>query len=301
MLYDVDTTNYLLLSFSNDDNPQNGWNHYYVGTDSTDEGQFFDFPTIGMNKHEIFISGHMSTDAGNFAGNKIFQIHKQEGYDHLPLKMRTWYDVRDAEGDLVHTIVPMSEGMMSETYDKGIFLVSTKYILNPQSSDKLFWYHISDAYDAPGVTLTVQMTNSLQPYTDPLPAAQLGFGDLLDVADSRVQSGFFMDSVLSFVYCREYQGYSVIVLNRLDLRTTTLQRYPWGNTGGQMSYSYPSIAFSGIDSTDADNITLGFLRTGAGIYAEIAAVHFDDGAFWNNSTVVKVGEGYVNNSAGNVV
>jgi Secretion system C-terminal sorting domain len=301
LLYDRDTTDYMLLSFSNSEDPRAGWNHFYVGTDSMDDGQFFDFPTVGMNKNEIFISGHMSTDSGNFAGNKIFQIHKQEGYDNQPLKMRVWYDVLDAEGDSVHTIVPLSEGMMSGSYDKGIYLVSTKFILPPQSSDKIFWYHITDDYNAPGVTITVQMTNSLQPYTDPQPAAQLGSNDLIDVADTKVQSGFFMDSTLNFVYCREFQGYSVIVLNRLDLRTLTLQRYPWGNTGGQMSYSYPSIAFSGIDSTDADNITLGFLRTGASIFPEIAAVHFDDGSFWNTSTVVKTGEGFVNYSGGNNV
>jgi hypothetical protein len=302
LLYDRDTTNYMLISFSRDENPLNGWNHYRVRTDSLDEGQWMDFPSIGMNKGELFVSGHMASDTpglGEIRGNKLFQIQKQEGYAGASLKMKVWYDVLDAEGDYVHTLVPLSEAMMKDSYDKGIYLVSTKDLDPGQSSDKLFWYHINDNFDAPGLAMTPHMTSSLVPYMDPQFGAQLGSNDLIDLTSSKVHSGFFLDSVLNFVYCKEFNNYSVIVLNRLDIRTGSVLRYPWGNSTGQMEYSFPSIAFSGVDSSDADNITLGFLRTGVGIFPEIAAVHFDDGVFWNVSTVVKPGEGWVDYFPGN--
>lgn len=301
LLYDRDTTNYLLISFSQDENPLNGWNHYRIRTDSLDDDQWMDFPSVGMNKGEVFVSGHMSSDsvgAADIKGNKLFQIRKAEGYAGAALKMKTWYDIQDTEGDFVHTLAPLSEAMMKDSYNKGMYFVSTKDLDNGQSSDKLFWYHIDDDFDAPSVTLTQGVFNSLVSYSNAGEGAQLGSNDPIRMSNVKVHSGFYMDSVLNFVYCRGFNTYSVIVLNRYDLRTGVLLRYPWGNTAGLMEYSFPSIAFSGVDSTDADNITMGFLRTGVGIFPEIAAVHFDDGAFWNLSTVVKPGDGPVDYEVG---
>ena len=301
LLYNRNATNYMLISFSRDENPLNGWNHYRIRTDSLDDGQWMDFPSVGMNKGEVYISGHMASDAAvpaDIMGNKLFQIQKAEGYAGTALKMKIWYDIQDTEGDFVHTLTPLSEAMMKDSYNKGMYFVSTKDLDNGQSSDKLFWYHINDDFDAPGLAMTQGFTNSLVAYENAGNAAQLGSNDPISLSSAKVHSGFYMDSVLNFVYCRNFNGYSVIVLNRYDLRTGVLFRYPWGNTTGLMNYSFPSIAFSGIDSTDADNITLGFLRTGVGIFPEIAAVHFDDGAFWNLSTVVKPGEGPVDYQPG---
>lgn len=294
---------YLLISFSRDEDPRNGWNHYRLRSDTLDDNQWFDFPSVSINSSELFISGNMFADLGNgtVTGNKIFQIRKADGYAGQTLKFRLWMDVLDSEGDIAYCMVPLQDGLMRDSYNRGIYLASTKLIYSGQSSDKLFWYQITDSFNAPGVALDTHMTSSGIPYSDPLNAYQLGSNDQIELTDAKVHSGFVMDSVLNFVYCRDFQNYSVIVLNRLDLRTNINQRYPWGFTAGSQDFSFPSIAFMGADSTDPDNLALCFLKTSTNIYPQIDVVHFDDGAFHQSSTVVRQGDGFIDFYNGNQV
>ncbi len=292
---------YLLISFSRDEDPQNGWNHYQLRSDTLDENQWFDYPFISINRDELFITGNMFADLGNgtVTGNKIFQIRKAEGYNGQSLKFKLWMDILDSEGDFAYCMVPLQDGLMRDSYNRGIYLASTKLIYTGQNSDKLFWYQITDSFNAPNVALDTHMTSAGIAYSDPLVGYQLGSNDDIELSDAKAHSGFVMDSVLNFVYCRNFSSYSVIVLNRLDIRTNTNQRYPWGFTAGSQDFSYPSIAFMGVDSTDPDNLALCFLKTSANIYPQIDVVHFDDGAFYQNSTVVRQGDGYIDFYAGN--
>ncbi len=292
---------YLLISFSRDEDPRNGWNHYRLRSDTLDENQWFDYPFISINRDELFISGNMYGDLGNgvVTGNKIFQIHKSEGYAGQSLKWKLWTDIMDSEGDIAYCMVPLQDGLMRDSYNRGIYLASTKLIYTGQSSDKLFWYQITDSFNSPTVALDTHMTSSGIAYSDPLVGYQFGSNDDIKLSDAKAHSGFVMDSVLNFVFCRNFNSYSVIVLNRLDLRTNTNQRYPWGFTAGSQDFSYPSIAFMGADSTDPDNMALCFLKTSSNIYPQIDVVHFDDGAFYQNSTVVRQGDGYIDFYPGN--
>lgn len=302
-IYSDSTPNYLLISFSKDEDPRLGWNHYRVRSDTMDENQWFDFPSIGINRNELFITGNMLWDSTNvdISGNKVFQIRKKEGYQNNPLAMRIWNDVLDGEGDMAYTVAPISHGLQSDAYNRGIYMVSTKNLAGAQSSNKLFWYEITDSLDGANPQLIAHTTDALVPYSSPVAGLQLGNMDFIKLSNTKAHGGFYMDSVLNFVYCRNFNNYSVIVLNRLDIRTNTIQRFPLGFTAGQIDYSFPSLAFMGADSTDPDNMILGYLRTGAGIFPEIAAIHFDDGAFWPTSTIVKQGEGPIDYYLGNQI
>lgn len=293
--------NYLLVSFSKFEDPRLGWNHYRIRSDTLDENEWFDSPNISINRDELFITGNMFSDLGNGAvvGNKVFQIRKAEGYANQALQMKVWTDILDAEGDMAYCMVPLQDGMMRDSYNRGIYLASTKLIYSGQSSDKLFWFQITDSLTSPNLRLDTHMTSSLIPYENPQVGFQLGSTDNIRLSDAKAHSGFVMDSILNFVYCRDYLNYSVIVLNRLDLRTNTVLRYPWGYTAGSQDFSFPSIAFMGADSTDADNLAMCFLKTGSQLYPQIDVVHFDDGSFHQNSTVVRQGDGWINFYPGN--
>lgn len=300
MAYADSMDDYLLISFSHDEDPRNGWNHYRLRSDSLDENQWLDYINVAVNRDELFITGNLYGDAAGSAqsGNKVFQIRKAEGYQGNPLRWREWKNTLDFEGDMAYSLVPLPHGMLSDSYNKGIYLVSTKNLTPGDSSNKLLWYQITDSFNAPAVALDRHMTNSPIYYSDPFVGLQLGIGYPIKISDSKVHSGFFMDSILNFVYCRNFNNYSVIVLNRLDLRTNIVQRYPWGNTTSQMDFTFPSIAFYGADSTDNDNLILFYARTASNIFPQLATVNFDDGAFWPNSTIVRQGDGYIDFYAG---
>ncbi len=285
---------FLLVSFSKTDDPRDGWNHYRVDTDTLDPDQWMDFPEIAINKDELFIVGNMVMDGiGNDpSSNKLFQIRKQDGYDSLALTMKIWPDILDADGQAAVFLCPLSDGLMADSYDRGIYLVSTELLTFPQTGTKLYWYRLTDSIGALGATIDSRQLGSGQPYGVPYAGAQLGSSDLLDLGTCKVQSGFHLAGKLYFVYCKNTNTYCTVVLNRVDTQNNTLQRDGWGFSSGQQDDSYPAIAFAGIDSIDDAKVLMTFQRSGSNIFPQMRAVYFDS-VFPSSSMLVKLGEGYL--------
>jgi hypothetical protein len=293
LAYADSAANQILLSVSKGQDPRNGWHHYRINSDTLTENKWFDYASIAVNKHELFISGNVLSDAGNgIVGNKIFQVRKKEILSGQAMTYRVWLDALDADGDKGFTIVPVSDGLMREKYDRGIYLVSTDLVSTTTSSNDLNWFQITDSLDAANVMLTSSETAAGVAYSDAIVGLQLN-GDNIKMADCRVQSGFFLDSIINFVFCKNTNNYSTIVLNRLDVRSNTNKRYPWGFSNNQLDYTFPSIAFWGSDSSDADNIMMCFQRTSSTIYPELMAVNFQGDSFAVASTVVRQGDGAI--------
>lgn len=294
LTYKDSANNSLIVSFSQNEDPRNGWNHYRLNSDTMDVQQWMDFPTIGMNKNEVFIAGNMVRDNDSgIVGNKMFQIRKKEGYAGNPLQYKVWTDILDADGDTAFTLIPLSDGLMSDDYSRGIYLASNKKLETGQSSNRLLWYQVTDSFDAQGVAIVPQWADAGVAYSNPLPALQLGTQEQILINTSIVQSGFHLNGILNFVYCKNTNDYSTIVLNRLEVATNTNTRTPWGFSTGSLDYCFPSIAFAGSDTSDGDNIHMCFQRTGASIYPELMAVNYNDGDFAPTSTVVKSGSGFI--------
>jgi Secretion system C-terminal sorting domain len=292
---------FLLVSFSKTDDPRDGWNHYRVDTDTLDVDQWMDYPQIAINRDELFIVGNMvDFGVGNPPiSNKLFQIRKQDGYDSLALTMKIWPDILDGDGQPGIFLCPLSDGLMADSYNRGIFLASTEYKSAGQAATKLFWYHLTDSIGGSGATVDSYQLGSGQPYDVPGIGYQLGSTDYLDLGNCRVQSGFHLGGKLYFVYCKGTNTYCTVVLNRVDTQSNTLQRDGWGFSSGQQDDSYPSIAFAGVDSTDDAKLLMTFQRSGFNIFPQMRAVYFDS-VFSLSSMLVKIGEGYIEliNSAG---
>lgn len=299
LAYKDSAANEILLSVSKGQDPRNGWHQYRINSDTLDNNQWLDFANLAVNKNELVISGNMFDDAGDvFSGVKMFQLRKREILAGLPLAMRVWPDVMDDDGNPAYTLVPLSHGLMSDSYDRGMYLVSTKLVMGVQSSNKLYWYHLTDSLDAPAVTITTNQSASSIAYSPQNAALQLGNGDLIRISDCRVQSGYVLDSTLNFVYTKNTNGFSTIALHRLDIRTNTNDRFAWGFSSGAQDYCFPSIAFWGADTTDSDNILMCFQRTGSGIFPELAVINFQGGAFAPTATLVRAGDGFIDLTGG---
>lgn len=286
--------NKMLLSFSKHEDPRRGWNHYRLNTDTLSADQWFDFPMIALNHDELFIAGNMADDAADeVVGNKIYQIRLQEGYDSLTLRCRIWPDVLDTDGAMASFLCPLGHALQDSAYNQGMHFVSTKYIysLPIQLDSSLFRYRITDNLSNPQATMLSWKTTTV-PYNKPNDGLQLNGTDPIQVGDCRILSGFFLNDKLYFVYVYSSSGYAVIALTIWDINSNSLQRHPWGFPSAQYHYCYPSIAFYGADTQDENQIIMCFQRTGASIYPQVLAVHFDSG-FVNNSIVVQQGLGEV--------
>ncbi len=291
--YTLGSNSDLLVSFSKTDDPRDGWNHYRIDADTLDNEQFIDYPQIAVNRDELFITGNMIDDATRTPlGNKLFQIRKQDGYDSLALAMRIWPDILDASGQMAFFLCPLSDGLMADSYNKGIYLASTEFVSVGQTGTKLFWYHLTDSIGAAGATINSYQLGSGQPYEVPPIGYQLGSTDYLDLGNCRVHSGFHLAGKLYFVYCKNTNMYCTVVLNRVGTQANSLKRNGWGFSSGQQDDSYPSIAFAGVDSTDDSKLLMCFQRSGFNIFPQMKAVYFDS-TFAPSSMLVKLGEGYI--------
>jgi hypothetical protein len=249
--------NQILLSVSKGQDPRNGWHHYRINSDTLTENTWLDYPTIGVNKHELFISGNVVLDASNdLEGNKIWQIRKREITQGQPATFKVWQNVQDADGDFGFTVFPLSDGLMGDDYDHGMYFASTDLVFSTTNSQDLNWFWISDTLDAPGVNLMAMETNAGIAYSAALNAFQLGSQEQIDISNCRVSSGYHLNGVLNFVYCKNTGGFSTVVLNQLDVNTNVNQRFAWGFSSGHWDYTFPSIAFWGSDTSDADNLLL---------------------------------------------
>lgn len=291
--YTLGSNSDLLVSFSKTDDPRDGWNHYRIDADTLDGGQFIDYPQIAVNRDELFITGNMVNDTtGLPVGNKLYQIRKRDGYDSLGLTMRIWPDILDANGQMGFFLCPLSDGLMADSYNRGIYLASTEFISPGQTGTELYWYHLTDSIGAAGAIVVSEKRGSGLSYEVPPIGYQLGSPDYLDLGNCRVHSGFHLAGKLYFVYCKSTNDYGTIVLNRVDTQTNTLQRHGWGFSSGQQDDSYPSIAFAGVDSTDDSKLLMCFQRSGANIFPQMRAVYFDS-IFPGNSMLVRLGQGHL--------
>lgn len=280
----------IYLSFSKNNTPSDSlsWNHYKLPIDSTHLDStlayWYDYINIAVNKDELFITSNVFIN-DDFKGNALWQINKQEGYDSLNLVCRTFSDITNYNStEKAFTLVPLSESLQSESYSNGCFLVNNWNL----SRDSLFWYRLEG-----GLSDTVGIISKHGLETTPynlIPYSSQPGGDpehRIKSGDVRVQSGFYQNGKLHFVYVRNNLDWGQIVYSRINTSDNTEERNTWGIVN--KNYLYPSIA-SFSNDTITEDVMICFQRVGPSEYPQVCVVNYNNG--WSpNSTVVKDGEG----------
>jgi Secretion system C-terminal sorting domain len=279
----------LLISKTND--PRNGWWEYAIpAIDSINHGIWMDYPVLGHNRENIFVSTMMlqdSTDA--FVGNQIMKFDIASGLNGGNLSYQTFYNVKDGNGAVPRVIIPASLGQ-SGNYSKEMYFVSSEATGGDQVH--LYYFHAGVTAD----TIESYAINTAT-YSLPLDANQLGSTEMLRTGDCKVRSAIYLNGRVHFVFGFDIgQGYCGINYNILDITSKTNTHYTWG-LAGTFDYAYPSVASFGVDSTDA-SVMICFLRSGTSIYPQVCVVNFD-GSWSPNSKIVRNGQGPVDISVSN--
>ena len=292
-----DTTSCLYVSFSKNNTPQDSasWNHYKLPIDSThydlDKVFWYDYINIAINKYELYITSNVyeyfaTTDNSSFVGNALWRIEKQNGYDSLTLNCKTNADIlRHNSTKKAYTLVPLSESLQSESYNKGCLLVSnTSYV----PSDSIFWYHltgnISDTNTVINSNYIITTDYQSIPYASQ-PGGQVG--DRIKGGQTKVQSGFYQNGKIHFVYQRSNASWSQIVYSRIDTATNTENRKVWGLV--DYNYMYPTIA-SFSNDTITEDVMIAFQRVDPTHYIQLCVINYQ-GSWSPNTTVIKDGVG----------
>ncbi|HEY3385207.1 MAG TPA: hypothetical protein VGK46_01780 [Saprospiraceae bacterium] len=277
-------TSRVVLGFSTESNPANGWWLYAYHGDPGGFNLWFDFPSVGISTDDIYISGNQFTENKVFSQTLIYQLGKSEGFRGESISGVIYYDVKDAYGYSDFTIVPMSYGF-DGSVGPGIFMLSTN---GNGGSEAMLYYVDANAQSNPSIyAYTVSIPN----YYVPFNGLMLGTTDELKTNDCNTLTGFYADGTVHFAFNTRGDDFHTKIyycrLNTEDLTNTTLlyglQPY---------EYAFPSISPFATEETDK-SVLIGFLRTSSTIYPEFRIMAVDHDMNFGNSYLVKGGESYV--------
>jgi hypothetical protein len=291
-----DTTNSkVIIAFSKTNNPLDGWKYYIIRNWNVPayDTWWFDYPSIAINKNELFITGNLFKAApdgtlGVPESNILFQIDKKSAYDSVGLVFIVRDSIKDANNNLAFTIYPLNNGLMENSYDTVMYFVSTSY----EQDNYVYWYKSTGKYNHSPILIKHKIATVAYNKTSII--SQKGTPSNLGNNDCRITGGYFLDNKIHAVYNNGNYNmqtfWAQIVYERINVTNNTKARSTWGFAGNS-HYAYPSICSYGKTSTDSSAM-ITFLRSGPTLYPEVCVVNFDNG-FSASTKVVKQGNSYV--------
>jgi len=275
------TKSKLLIFFSKTNNPSDGWWYYKLTGNPLGNGGAFDYPKLAVSTNELYITGNLYLDNGNYDQSVIYQIPKNPGYNGETLNWQFWKDI--AGGPF--TITPLSWGQQGN-YGPGCYFVAS------ESSDAslIHFYNLTDDMSAADEKLEYHPVN-VTPYKVAPDALQSGTAVKLNTNDCRMLSGFYLEGTAHFVFNAVYaDGYCGVNYNRLDVSALTNQSTTFGLNGSD--YCYPSVSSFATDKTDR-SVMIGFLKSSSTTFPSIRVVNCDHDFNWSGSTEIRAGDAYV--------
>ncbi|MEX2597907.1 MAG: hypothetical protein WEC59_13360, partial [Salibacteraceae bacterium] len=111
--------------FSQSNDPAGNWNVYELPGNPLNNSSWFDYPHIGISENDLFITGNLFSNSGQFNQSIVFQMDKSAGYagfSNVPLN--TYNNIPGGSiGSF--SLVPVGYGQNGE-YGQGIYLVRSR-------------------------------------------------------------------------------------------------------------------------------------------------------------------------------
>lgn len=273
----------VILCFSKTNNPIDGWWIYTLSGDLLDTPSWFDYPSLGISTDDVFITGNLFSPLGDFKESIIYQVDKSLGYSGATINSSFW----DSISEEPFSLVPISYGHQG-SYGSGIYLITNKkYTL----VDKFLLYEITNNLSSGNATMNNYTINIDSSYSLAGNALQSGSSVQLDNGDNKIQSAFYLNGIIHFVFNSEYiNGYNGINYSRLKLADLSYESFLFGQDGSD--YSYPTVA-SYSNSIEDKTVMIGFLKSNSSIFPQFKAVECDSLGNFSNSILVKEGETFV--------
>jgi len=274
------TSSQVVVAFSVAEDPSEGWNIYTFGGDYLD-GNWFDYPNIGISANDLFISGNLFTNDDDFDQTVLLQIKKENGYQGTDMEWEYFNDVSNDEG-AAFTVVPLSHGY-DEEYGPGVFMVSTRGF----GGENVWLYEVTDSVNADQTLNAFTIPTTL--YEAAGSALQQGSTSVIGTGGCRIRNGFYSNGFVHFVFGFDlnFTSYSAVRYTRINVETLEEENASFGIAN--MDCAYPSIIPFGMDSS-SEEVMIGFLNSNQFIYPQMSVVHCDGDLNFSEHAVVKTGE-----------
>lgn len=288
------TTSTVVVCFSTTSNPTQSWKIYKLQGDFLKDDSWFDYPSIGVSKNELFITGNLFYGNNNsFNRAIILQMPKDQGYTGAAtLKYQYWVDLVDDYGVGLFSPVPASHGQEGEVGPE-MYFISTP----SRGADYIQVTRISNEMTDPNVRYTSEEI-FIEPYDVPSNGLMKNSGSkYVRTNDCRTQAAFMMNNTIFFTFhgTNTQSIYSRVFFGKYSLKD---KKAKTTNIGINLfHYVFPALCSFGNDTTD-EAVMIGFLSTSRNTFPDCRYVLCSKEMGWTTSFLIAQGTTYFNNLGG---
>ena len=276
----------VLVAFSQTSNPNDGfWMYSFTGAYCNSGNVWFDYPKIAVSTDELFITGNLFNDAGQFQGATTYQIELADAFTGGALSLLYYCNIDNAGGGSAGSIVPLGSAWAATV--GGIVMVQ-------ETGGALTYYYIDNTIGNNPMLNTYSVSGDLSA-SDAGGVAQLGSSQLIDGGGNRIRDGFYKDGVIHLVHnVAGDDGFWKIRYTQIDFGSgSATNAADWGLDG--YDYNYPCIDPWGANGGSWDgSVIIGFLRSATNIYPQFRAVRYNNS--WGGSFLLKGGVSPIENN-----
>jgi Secretion system C-terminal sorting domain len=290
MLNGVNQYSWIVVGFSQTDNPGGAWAFYKFRGDFLGDSTWFDYPCLAITRDELFITGNKIYDNESwqtgFKESVIYQIRKQDGYNgDTAINYQIWDSVQYG-GNFIRNIYPLNNGASIKGPDEYFVSIRNLAIQN----DSVFLIEIPDTIGSADSTLTVKALVSPVSYGLPPNGREPDTPTVLQTNDGRVLGGYRENNEIDFVSTSidTANGASGIyigqIMNYSTSPTVTGQIFSIDT----LDFGYPNLSYTG-NISGLNSSIISFNYTGPHTNPGAGAIYFD-GTSYSSMLVVRQGD-----------
>lgn len=289
----LDSTSQIIIAFSQTSDPDGLWHFYLLNGNPLNNSTWSDYPAIGLNQNEFFISFNTftngSTNNSGYTESTIWQIDKAKGYAGDTLVSDYYYNIT-WNGDTLFNTTPVTGGL--SLFGPQMYFLNS----NPFSStgtDTIYILEITNSVASGLATLQISTVQMGLPYYEPQEAKQKNNHTLI-TNDARVQSALLENNVLHFVLNTQETS-----ANRSAVYYGRIQDFTGARTPGALiltdtlDLAYGAIAPLG-DPNQPGAVVVGCLHSSVTAQAGHSAFYIDNSLALSSRTGLKSGANILN-------
>jgi Secretion system C-terminal sorting domain len=261
----------IIVCFSETNNPTGNWNVYGINgnlsVNGSPLGVWCDFPQIGLNTEELFVTGNLFTNQSASLGAAIWQINKDDGYAGNALTIKSHYL---PDNFSVHPV----EGAGS-LYGPHMYFIESDL----GGSNQITLHRMTNSQANNGVLDNAIGFTMPTSYASPPDADQKGSSNNLATNDCRVQNSYFANNRIEFTINTGFSGRSAIFYGTGIISPFLLSFSSFNgqviSPASDLFCCYGSVGYGGMNLDGTNRTYVAFNYCGPNDFPGCGAVYVD--------------------------
>ncbi len=291
VLNGVNGNNYIVVGFSQTNNPDSAWAFYKFYGNYDNDATWFDYPTVAITKDELFVTGNKIQFNGSwqlgFSKSVIYQIRKQDGYTAAPLLNFQLWDSTYFNGAPLRNLFPVKGGADLKGPSQ-YFLSNRNFAVQ---NDTIFLVKLPDTIGSANTNLTVTPLIASLPYGVPPEGRQKPLAGINPLAtnDGRILGAYIEGNEIQFVSASVNPANGASGLYHGVISTVNTNPTVQANlfSVDTLDVGYPNLSHTGKDAGKNTSI-ISFDYSGPNDYPGFGALYYDGSQL---SDMLRVKEG----------